>query len=369
MLLSQAEWISEFARNDSRGRAGVTAGVTRNEVTLRGTVEAVDHSARTVTIKGEKGVTVTLDVPPTITRFDQVKVGDIVTLVYYDRVSVRLKPPDEPASDRVMPPTTTSTPGAVPGATRARQRVATATITAWDPATRLITFTGPKGNSYTRYVADTQDPKVVSALKVGDRVDVTWTEAVSLQVTSGTPAPDDFRHRVTVSVQLGIDNQFSGSLIKESSGTRTTGEAINLDETTFDEVYGRIGMLKVGAGYRTTPRSEVVVNFVWSKSDAQESAIRIGTVDSIPVDVTFTEHKYWGFEAGQRWYFARTRFTPYVGYLVGINRHQEIRGTFINVPPDLTPELGDVEGTIFDKSWALSLGRPVACSSVSVRSR
>lgn len=102
----------------------------------------------------------------------------------------------------------------------------------------MITFTGPKGNSYTRYVADTQDPKVVSALKVGDRVDVTWTEAVSLQVTSGTPAPDDFRHRVTVSVQLGIDNQFSGSLIKESSGTRTTGEAINLDETTFDEVYG-----------------------------------------------------------------------------------------------------------------------------------
>ena len=336
--------------------AAQTAGVTRSEVTLRGTVEAVDHSARTVTIKGSEGTLVTLDVPPAATRFEQVKVGDIVTIVYYDRVSVRLKPPGEPASDRVMPPTTTATPGELPGATRARQRVATATITAWDPTTRLITFTGPKGNSYSRHVLETQDPKVVSALKVGDKVDITWTEAVSLQVSSATPAPDDFRHRVTISLQLGIDNQFSGKLIKESSGTRTTGEPINLEETTFDEVYGRIGMFKVGAGYRTTPRSEVVVNFVWSKSDASEAATRVGTVGSVPVDVTFTEYKYWGFEAGQRWYFARTRFTPYVGYLVGINRHQEISGTFVNVPPDLTPELGDVEGTIFDKSWALSLG-------------
>jgi hypothetical protein len=74
------------------------------------------------------------------------------------------------------------------------------------------------------------------------------------------------------------------------------------------------------------------------------------------MDVTFTEYKYWGFEGGQRWYFARTRFTPYVGYLVGINRHQEISGSFVNVPPDLEPDLATQEGTIFDKSWAISLG-------------
>ena len=102
--------------------AAQTAGVTRSEVTLRGTVEAVDHSARTVTIKGSEGTLVTLDVPPAATRFEQVKVGDIVTIVYYDRVSVRLKPPGEPASDRVMPPTTTATPGALPGAPRAPAR-------------------------------------------------------------------------------------------------------------------------------------------------------------------------------------------------------------------------------------------------------
>jgi hypothetical protein len=343
--------------------AAQTREATVSEVTLRGTVQAIDHTARTVVIKGDKGNEVTLDVPPSVTRLNEVKVGDVVTITYYDRVSVRLKPAGEPAVDRVIEPTTTATTpagGALPGATRSRQRVATVTLTAWDPATRMVTFTGPKGGTYTRHVAETLDPKVAEGLKVGDRVDVTWTEALSLQVSRATAAaePDDFRHRVTFSVQFGMDNQFSGAMIQEASGTRTGGQPINLNETTFDDVYGRIGMFKIGAGYRTSPRSEAVFNFVWSKSDASEAAIRVGTVGTsqIPMDVTFTEYKYWGFEGGQRWYFARTRFTPYVGYLVGINRHQEISGSFVNVPPDLEPDLATQEGTIFDKSWAISLG-------------
>jgi len=334
--------------------------VTVNAVSLRGTIQAIDQTARTVVIKGDKGNLVTLDVPPSVTRLDEVKVGDIVTITYYDRVSLRLKPAGEAAVDRVVEPTTMATAGALPGATRSRQRIATATITAWDPATRQVDFTGPKGNTYSRYVATTIDPSVLAGIKVGDRVDVTWTEALSLQVSSATPAadPDDFRHRVTFSVQFGIDNQFSGKLIKEATGTRTNGAPINLNETTFDDVYGRIGMFKIGAGYRTSPRSEGVFNFVWSKSDAQESAILVGTAGTsqVPLNVTFSAYEYWGFEGGQRFYFARTRFTPYLGYLVGINRFQEIFGTFAGVPPPDTPVLANTDGSIFDNSWAISLG-------------
>ena len=112
---------------------------------MRGTVQAVDHTARTVTVQGEGGSVVTLDVPTTATRFDQVKVGDVVTMTYYDRVSVRPKPAGEAAVNRVLEPTTTAKPGALPGATRARQRVATMTLTALDPTTRSVTFSGPRG--------------------------------------------------------------------------------------------------------------------------------------------------------------------------------------------------------------------------------
>jgi hypothetical protein len=349
--------------------AQTTRQATLSEVTLRGAVQAIDHAARTVTIQGEGGGVITLDVPTTITRFDQVKVGDVVTMTYYDRVSVRSKPEGEAAVNQVIEPTTTLTPGALPGATRARQRVATMTLTALDPATRSVTFSGPTGKSYTRFLIDTVDPAVFASLKVGDRVDVTWTEALSLQVTAAAPAPapaaapvaatSTFRHRVTLSVQFGIDNQFSGNMIKAATGTTTGGQPINLNETTFDDVYGRMGMLKIGTGYRTSPRTETVFNFVWSDSDATESATPVGTAgDSaqVPLDVNFTAYKYWGIEGGNRWYFARTRFTPYLGYLVGINRYQDIRGTFVGVPTSATPGLAAQDGKFFEKSWALSVG-------------
>ena len=280
--------------------AAQTLGATGGEVTLRGTVQAVDQAARTVTILGDKGIVVTLDVPTTATRFDQVKVGDIVTVTYYDRVNARLKPAGEAAVDRIIEPTTTASPGALPGASRVRAHEATVTVTAWNPATRVVTFTGPKGQTYTRYVMETIDPAVVAGLKVGARADVTWTEAVTLQVTPGTAAaaPDSLRHRLTFSFQVGLDNQFSGKMVKAASGTTTGGQPINLDETTFDEVYGRIGLLKIGVGYRTSPRTEAVLNWVWSKSDPQEAAIRVGTVGTnpqVPLDVNFTEYQVLGF--------------------------------------------------------------------------
>ena len=41
-----------------------------------------------------------------------------------------------------------------------------------------------------------------------------------------------------------------------ATGTTTTGLPIAMDETTYDDVYGRMGMFKIGAGYRITPRTE-----------------------------------------------------------------------------------------------------------------
>jgi hypothetical protein len=368
ILMSAPTTAGAQAASTAGAQTTREASATLNEVTVHGTVQTVDHTARTVTVQGTDGKSVTLDVPPTATRFDQVKVGDMVTMSYYDKVSVRPKPADEPAVNRVIEPTTTPTPGALPGATRAVQHVATMTLTALDPATRSVTFSGPKGIAYTRFVIDTVDPAVFSSLKTGDRVDVTWTDAITLQLAPAAPSsaaaapapsPDSFRHRTTISVQFGVDNSFSGQMIKAATGATTGGQPINLNETTFDDVYGRIGMLKFGAGYRTSPRTETVANFVWSDSSAQTNATNVGTVGTnpqIPLDVNFTSYKYWGIEGGNRLYFARTRFTPYVGYLVGLNRLQNIRGTFVGVPPEATPGLAAQDGKFFEKSWAFSLG-------------
>ena len=335
--------------------------MVREQITLRGTVEAVDHTARTVRIRGDRGNVVTLDIPKSVAPFDQVQPGDVVSVAYYDRVSVRPKPPGEPAVDRTDPPVTTPTPGALPGATVASQRVTTVTITGWDPATRVVTFTGPTGTSYSRRLLDTTDASILAGLKVGDRVDVTRTEAVRLAVESRTTVqggrrPTDFRNRFTISALWGWDNQFSGNMIQEATGQTTTGVPINMNETTYDDVYGRMGMFKIGAGYRTSPRSEAVFNFVISRSSAETVNVGTAGAANTPLYVNFDDYNYWGFEGGQRFFFTRVRFTPYVGYLVGLNRYDDIRGTFVDVPLSVTPGLAAQDGKFFEKSWAFSLG-------------
>jgi hypothetical protein len=353
--------------------ANAQATTKHEQMTLRGTVEALDANTRTITIRGDTGTVVTLDVPMSVTRLNEVKVGDVVSAVYDDQVSVAPHPAGEPAVDRVDSPTTTPTGGELPGANKAQRRVTTVTITAWDPATREVAFTVPAGTTYSRHLAESTDAGLMTGLKVGDRVDVTRTEAVRLRVERGhaappastagpspapAPGPTGLLNRLTFSVLLGWDNQFSGNMIKAATGVTTGGAPINLNETTYDDVYGRMGAFKIGASYRTSPRTEGVFNFVWSSSSASDAGIAIGTAGnpSVPLNVDFTDYKYWGVEGGQRWFFPRTRFTPFVGYLVGVNRHQDIRGTFVGVPPSDTPGLAAQDGKFFEKSWALSVG-------------
>ena len=42
---------------------------------------------------------------------------------------------------------------------------------------------------------------------------------------------------------------------------------------------------------------------------------------------------------------------------MGLNRHQDIRGTFTDLPAGVTPPgLAEQDGKFFEKSWAFSLG-------------
>jgi hypothetical protein len=147
-------------------------------VTKTGTVEAIDHKARVLTLRDAKGEIVTADVPVAAQRFDAVKVGDKVTVTYYDNVTVRLKEPGEKAVD-TLAGALTPTAGEKPAGTLAAQRTMTAKVEAIDEKVPSITFTGPNGWKYSRKV---QDKKALKQVKVGDQVDFTWTEAIQLTI-------------------------------------------------------------------------------------------------------------------------------------------------------------------------------------------
>ena len=69
-----------------------------------------------------------------------------------------------------------------PSGTAAVQQTITATITAIDQTVPSITFSGPRGWTYSSRV---EDKAALAKVKVGDRVDITWTSAVLLSLEEG----------------------------------------------------------------------------------------------------------------------------------------------------------------------------------------
>ena len=149
--------------------------------TATGTIEAVEAQTRTITIKKSDGTYTTIVAGPDITRFAEVKVGQKVNVRYYENVIVRVKKPGEPDTD-TKAAATTGSEQAMPGGTKAKQRTITATITAIDPNVPSVTFTGPNGWKYSSKVQDTE---ALSKVKVGDKVDFVWTEAMMVSLEPG----------------------------------------------------------------------------------------------------------------------------------------------------------------------------------------
>ena len=149
--------------------------------TETGVIEAIEASTRTVTIKKPDGTYVTTVAGPDIKRFAELKVGDKINARFYENVILRLKRPGEPEGYSASK-TTTPSDLALPGGTRARQVSVTATITAIDMQVPSVTFTGPNGWKYSSKV---EDKEALGKVKVGDKVEITWTEAVLVSVEAG----------------------------------------------------------------------------------------------------------------------------------------------------------------------------------------
>ena len=167
LALSMPSWAQQLQRT-----------LPTQTVTLSGTVETIDRGKRVVNVKTPDGKFETVDVPPGAKRFDELKVGDKVSITYNNTVSARLKQPGEPQVNTATGATTAGQ-GERLGGTASQERTMTATITAVDKSAPSITFTGPNGWKYSRRVVD---PTVLDKVKVGDQVDITWDTNVTVAV-------------------------------------------------------------------------------------------------------------------------------------------------------------------------------------------
>jgi Cu/Ag efflux protein CusF len=145
-----------------------------NTMTATATIQAIDSTTRTLTLRNEKGEEDSFTVSPEIKRFNEFKVGDKVRLTYHESVVLQVRKPDA-AQSATLEAATAVGKGALPAGAAAAQAKMTVTVKTIDAAAPSITVTTPDGRTVTRLV---QNKKYLDGVKVGDRIDITYTQAV-----------------------------------------------------------------------------------------------------------------------------------------------------------------------------------------------
>jgi len=158
------------------------APVTKtNVVRISATIQAIDATSRTLTLRDEKGNEDVFAVGPGVQRFNELKVGQKVNITYYESIVLQLVKPGEKGGGTSFEAALNRAKGELPAGTIATQDKATVTVKAVDMAVPSITVVTPDGRTVTRKI---EDKKNLEGIKAGDKIDITFTRAIVTEVAN-----------------------------------------------------------------------------------------------------------------------------------------------------------------------------------------
>src|SRR5215472_13926117 len=137
LALAGAAWAQPETKVDvmkapeqvtAQGTAKVTAKIVK-----------IDAATRTVSLKTSNGKVVDLVVGEEARNFDQLKIGDLVTVEYKEALTLSLKKGSGPLSSHEREISDRSAPGAKPGGTIGREVTVTADVVAVNAAAKTVT--------------------------------------------------------------------------------------------------------------------------------------------------------------------------------------------------------------------------------------
>jgi len=150
-----------------------------NMKTVTATVESIDLATRAVTLKGPDGKVMGLKVSEEVKNLPQVKVGDKVTVTYYESIAAQIIKPGTGPASAAQQAVATAKPGEKPAGAMVQQVTVIATVEAIDKTTQHVILKGPEGKPVEVKV---KNPKNLEGVKVGDEVAITYTEAMAISV-------------------------------------------------------------------------------------------------------------------------------------------------------------------------------------------
>jgi hypothetical protein len=153
-------------------------GAVMSTQTVTATVTNINHKTREVAIKTTDGGEYKFIAGTAVKNLEQVKKGDVITAVYTEALAYEVRKRSTTGvvtADAAV----ASNPGEKPAGAVAQQITVTVKITAINTKTPSVTVKGPQGDVETIKV---KDPSKLKDLKVGDTVDITYTEAFAMKV-------------------------------------------------------------------------------------------------------------------------------------------------------------------------------------------
>jgi Cu/Ag efflux protein CusF len=146
-------------------------------------VEAIDPATRRVRLKGADGRSMMVQASPSVQNFQQVKVGDRVTVRYTEAVAAEVVKPGTGVTTSAA--TTTTDRAAAGERPRASETVTlkgVVKVTSVDTVNNTVDIVGYDGAARKIRVADPKAREFIRGLKSGDEVQLTFTEAVAVSV-------------------------------------------------------------------------------------------------------------------------------------------------------------------------------------------
>jgi hypothetical protein len=179
-LLAPVTVMAQGATATEVAVAGPGVRGVASEVEIRAKVVALDMARRTASLKGPKGNVVTVNVPTEVRNFDQVRVGDELSVRYATAVAAKL---ERVAKSGIRERVETADAaraeqGDKPGVAIGRTVEILAEVQSIDKKNNQVVLRGAE-----RTVAMVVPPSVdIKALKVGDEVRALFIEAAVVTV-------------------------------------------------------------------------------------------------------------------------------------------------------------------------------------------
>ena len=154
------------------------AGKVQNVVEIKATIVAIDQGHRLVTLKNEQGEQIIAEVSQSVQDLDQVKVGDMVVAAYSATITWKVRPKDGKVTAFTADPAASSVkPGDQVTGSIVKSTSLIGTISAIDLARGTVKLAWPDGTSET---IKSRDPANLKKVKVGDEVDILYSEALAM---------------------------------------------------------------------------------------------------------------------------------------------------------------------------------------------